>query len=195
MARHAIDAARLASAAGADEQPVTVRLMVDEPYVEAKSLLLHVVAEKGRCRAVYYPHLALSSVVGFPSDVASVELLFTSLLVQAQSAMVNAAKTAPPGARTRSRRFRSSFLRAYATRIGERLEEINASVLSEAEAEAGMALVPVLEQRAQVVDDAFDAVFPDIRKRASGATFDAAGWASGAQAADQAKLNPAELSA
>jgi hypothetical protein len=137
----------------------------------------------------------MSSVVGFPSDVASVELLFTSLLVQAQSAMVNAAKTAPPGAQTRSRRFRSSFLRAYAMRIGERLEEINATVLSEAEAEAGMALVPVLEERAHVVDEAFEALFPDIRQRASGSTFDAAGWASGERAADQAKLNPAELSA
>jgi hypothetical protein len=195
MARHAIDAARVASTAGRDERPVTVRLPVDEPYVEAKSLLLHVVADRGRCRAVYYPHLAMSSVVGFASDVASVELLFTSLLVQAQSAMVNAAKTAPPGASTRSRRFRSSFLRAYAMRIGERLEEINAAVLSEAEAEAGMALVPVLEERAQVVDEAFAERFPDIKQRVSGTTFDAAGWASGEQAADLAKLNPAELSA
>jgi len=195
MARHAIDAARVASAAGGGEQPITVRIPVDDPYVEAKSLLLHVVADRGRCRAVFYPHLAMSSVVGFPSDVASVELLFTSLLVQAQSAMVNAAKTAPPGASTRSRRFRSSFLRAYALRIGERLEEINATVLSEAEAEHGMALVPVLEERAHVVDEAFEAMFPDIRTRASGATFDAAGWASGSQAADRAKLNPAELSA
>jgi hypothetical protein len=80
-------------------------------------------------------------------------------------------------------------------RIGERLEEINAAVLSEAEAEAGMALVPVLEERAHIVDEAFEALFPDIRRRASGSTFDAAGWASGERAADQAKLNPAELSA
>src|SRR3954452_25125297 len=56
MARHAIDAARVAAASGGDERPVTVRLPVDEPYVEAKSLLLHVVADQGRCRAVYYPH-------------------------------------------------------------------------------------------------------------------------------------------
>jgi hypothetical protein len=195
MARHAIDVARVAVTAGADERPVTVRLAVDEPYVEAKSLLLHVVAERGRCRTVYYPHLALSSVVGFASDVASVELLFTSLLVQAQTAMVGAAATAPPGAQTRSRRFRSSFLRAYARRIGQRLDEINAAVLTEAEAEHGMALVPVLEERAQVVDEAFDARFPDIKKRASGSTFDAAGWASGERAADLAKLNPAELPA
>ena len=56
----------------------------------------------------------MSAVVGFAADVAATEVLFTSLLVQAQTAMQAAAATAPAGARTRSRSFRSAFLVAYA---------------------------------------------------------------------------------
>jgi hypothetical protein len=197
MTRHAIDAARLAAATTTsgpeEERPITVRIPVDDPYVDAKARLLHEVAQASRCRAVHFSQVALVSVVGFPSDVAAVDLLFTSLLVQAQTALAAAAKAAPPGARTRSRRYRSSFLLSYAVRIGERLAEVNASVLSDAEAETGLALVPVMEERDQAVDAAFHERFPNIRRVRSNARIDALGWAGGQQAADLAKLNAAEL--
>ena len=122
--------------------------------------MLQMVAEHGRCRAVWSAGIGLSTVAGFASDVAAVELLFTSLLVQAQAAMTDASRTAPPGARTRSRSYRSSFLQAYAARIADRLAEINAAVMADAEAEHGAALVPVLEERAQAVDDVIEAMFP-----------------------------------
>jgi hypothetical protein len=195
MAQHAIDAARLASTRGIDERPVTIRLPVDEPYVDPKSLLLQIVAKHNRCRAVHWERIALSTVVGFASDVTSVEVLFTSLLVQAQTAMAEAARTAPPGARTRSRGYRSTFLRAYAHRVGERLAEINAGVLAEAEAEHGSALVPVLEARSEAVDRLAEELFPDLKTSRYRGNLDPAGWVGGRQAADMAKLNAAELGA
>ncbi|MEZ5179016.1 MAG: DUF2786 domain-containing protein [Acidimicrobiales bacterium] len=139
MTRHAIDAAAVAARGGVTtEAPVVVRLPVDSPYADAKSLLLQFVAEANRCRAIAHGGLGLSAVIGLADDVAATELLFTSLLLQAQGALAAAAKTAPPGTRVRSQSYRSAFLLAYAQRIGDRLDEANRAVLrATAEEEPG----------------------------------------------------------
>ena len=188
MARHAIDAALIDSAAEVGESPTAVRIAVDDPYVEAKSLLLQVVADAVGCRAVFLPRLAMSTVVGFATDLAAVELMYTSLLVQAQTAMVAAARTAPPGTRPRSRGFRSSFLFSFASRIGQRLEEINAFVLAESEAERGIEVLPALLSRDALVDDAVAERFGALQTRRRRGSFDPAGWASGKVAADLAQI-------
>lgn len=194
MTRHAIDAALLDGDDLAGEAPVAVRMPVDDPYVDAKSLLLQVVAEHGRCRAVFHSRLALSTVVGFATDVQAVEMLFTSLLVQAQTAMAAAAKQAPPGTRTRSRSYRSAFLLAYASRIGDRLAEINDTVLGEAEAERGVSLLPALLVPSSLVDEAIADRFGDhvVSSRVRGG-YDPAGWAGGRVAADNARLTAADI--
>ncbi|MEZ5294802.1 MAG: DUF2786 domain-containing protein [Ilumatobacteraceae bacterium] len=134
ITRHAIDTALLADDVGpnTDEHPVATRVDIDDPYADAKSLLLQIVAEANRCRTVYHERLAFSTVLGFAADLAATELLYTSLLVQAQSALAAAGRNAPPGARTRSRSYRSAFLVAYANRIGQRLDEINQHLVDEA---------------------------------------------------------------
>jgi hypothetical protein len=63
-------------------------------------------------------------VVGFASDVEAVELLFTSLLVQAQAALQAAGARKRGDGSSRTRSFRQSFLVAYATRIQERLGRV-----------------------------------------------------------------------
>ncbi len=190
ITRHAIDLAMLSAAGGHSERPITRRLPLDDPYVDAKSMLLQVVAESSRCRAVLHQRYALSSVVGFASDVAATEMLFTSLLVQAQTAMQTAAATAPPGARTRSRGFRAAFLVAFARRIGTRLEAINANVTAAADTDGG--LLPVLAARSSLVDAAVDEMFGPLRATEV-RSYDAAGWASGQLAADCAHLNSGDL--
>ena len=60
--------------------------------------------------------------------------------------MQNAATSAPPGARARSRSFRTAFLTAYAHRVAERLAEINAYVVADVEAETGRSILPVLAE-------------------------------------------------
>lgn len=92
VTRHAIDAAAVEAGLGhRDERPVAIRVPIDRPYVDAKSLLLQVVAQSGRCRAVFHERLAMSTIAGFAADVAACEMLFTSLLLQAQHAMAQAA--------------------------------------------------------------------------------------------------------
>ncbi len=192
MTRHAIDAAVVASGSGGsgrpDECPVAIRVPVEAPYVDAKSLLLQVVAESSRCRTVFHSGLAMSTVVGFAADVSAVEMLFTSLLVQAQTALADAARHAPPGTRVRGQSYRSAFLLAFTERIGDRLAEINDAVVAEVSAEQGPSFLPVLRSRADSVDELMDRRFGDtVRGRVRGG-YDAAGWASGRVAADSAQL-------
>ncbi len=189
MTRHAIDAAIVASErTTTGEEPIAIRVAIDDPYIDAKSLLLQVVATAGRCRAVFDQSIAASTVVGFRTDVIGFELLYTSLLVQAQTSLTNAAKALPAGSRQRSRSFRSSFLLAYANRIGQRLQDIGDQVVAEAEAEHGHSVLPVLRSREVAVTEAVEQRFPTmVSKRVRGG-HDPAGWASGVRAADDAAI-------
>jgi hypothetical protein len=196
IARHAIDAALLAVDDG-DDGPSAIRVFIDDPYIDAKSLLLHVVAQSGRCRAAFTSSVAMCTVVGFASDLAAVQMLFTSLLVQAQTAMAAAARSAPPGSRARSRGFRSSFLQSYASRIGQRLDEVNEAVVAESEADAAAghrrSILPVLASREEAVDEALDDLFGSLSTRRLRGGQDPAGWASGRFAADNAQLGGGTL--
>lgn len=193
MARHAIDTALLWATTERDERPTSIRLPIDDPYADIKSLLLQRVANRSRCTAVWDERHAMSTVVGFASDVAGTELLFTSLLVQSQSAMQAEGAAAGPGARARSRRFRSSFLMAFAHRIDQRLAEIKAAVERAAEAETSGSLLPVLVSRDDAVRDTVAELFGSLASSVVRGGSDAAGWARGTLAADLAELNAGRL--
>ena len=194
MARHAIDAAVLWASSDRDERPTTIRLPIDDPYADIKALLLHQVALRSRCRAVRHVLYGLVSVVGFASDVAAAELLFTSLLVQSQAALQAEGAKAGPGAHARSRSFRSSFLMSYTRRVDQRLAEINAAVEGGAADDHG-SLLPVLAARDDAVDDAVAEMFGELRPDVVRGGSDVAGWVRGKLAADLARLSFADLDA
>ena len=54
MARHAIDAAVLWARSERDERPTMIRVAIDDPYADIKSLLLQHIAHHSRCRAVFH---------------------------------------------------------------------------------------------------------------------------------------------
>jgi hypothetical protein len=210
MAKYNIDQALLAAESGRKDAPAGRRIAVDNPYEAPKTSLLQAVATANRCRVVWSKEVGLASVVGFDADLDAVELLFTSLLVQASTAMLHAGSRQDAYGRSRTRAFRQSFLVSYAIRIGERLSQAAEHATQEAAAEqeaaagqpadavagadsavsAGTALVPFLAARRQAVDDAVDEMFGGTlrRGRAVRAT-DAEGWASGRAAADLASLH------
>ena len=191
MARHAIDSALLWARTDRGDRPVTIRLPIDDPYADQKTHLLHVVATHSRCKAVSHSAYGLHSVVGFATDVAATEMLFTSLLVQSQAAMRAEAANAAPGSRVRGRAFRSSFLLAYACRIDRRLAEVNESVEAEVGQQPGSTLLPVLAARSDAIDEEIAATFgPLTRVRSRGGTSDRLGWERGVLAADRAQLHP-----
>ena len=157
-------------------------------------------------------------MVGFPSDLRAVELLFTSLMVQAMASMTSAGSRQHWTGQNRTRSFRNSFLTAFAVRIGERLEVaaaegqrewIAAGDLTAGAGPAGgtatrphgagterNALVRVLAERDEQVEAAVAERFPRLTTQRSRATLDAEGWVSGTTAADRADLGaPGRLGA
>jgi hypothetical protein len=187
MARHAIDAAMVGAGAGGDG-PTGVRVPVDDPFAGAKSILLAEVAAANRCRAVWSKGFGFSTVLGFESDLEFVDVLYTSLLVQATSAMVAAGSQVDRYGRSRTRSFRQAFLLAYASRIGQRLREAESASRAAAAEEYGPALLPVLADRSAAVRAAEAEAFPHLVSR-SVSISNAAGWAAGRAAADLASLS------
>jgi hypothetical protein len=193
MARHAIDAALVWSQQTANERPITARLAIDDPYADIKSLLLQRVAHHSRCQALSHRDYGLESVIGFAGDVAATEALFTSLLVQSQAALQVEAAAAQPGARPRSRAFRSSFLFSFTQRIDERLAEVNAFVEQAAAAEQGPSLLPALVARHDAVEAAVNEVFGAVTSSVVRGGRDIDGWMSGRMAANRAQLGRGDL--
>ncbi|MGW4533670.1 hypothetical protein ACWEOI_22255 [Nocardia sp. NPDC004340] len=161
------------------------RIWLDTPYVDAKALLVDVVAKGNRSRAIVASEWGFVTIVGDDADLEAIELLTTSLLVQATRAMIASGQDTPDDG-ARSRIFRKSFLVAYATRIGERLAAATAATI--AESPDSERLLPVLASHQLAVDAAFDALFPQARNR--GITIRSAeGWDAGRAAADRAQLD------
>ena len=184
MTRHAIDHAHLDAERGGPRVSAR-RIAVHDPYAGARLLLLAAVADANRCRAVWSKQWGFATLFGDEGDLDAVELLFTSLLVQATRAMVGESR--PRAASAGSiRSFRHSFLVAFAHRIGDRLREAAEAVTAEA-ARRSTALVPVFEERRRAADAALDEAFPTVGTTRLSAR-NAAGWHAGRRAADQADL-------
>ena len=185
MDRHAIDRAVLAaSAPGHHGTPEGRDLTIEAPYASEKFHLLSEVATANRCRAVYAAWNGVATVVGFPEDQETVELLYTSLLVQATTAMLAGADHQPA---RRTRRYRHAFLVAFAARIGERLRAADEAVTAEADRAHQGAVLPVLASRAEEVEDELTRRFPHVRRRRVSIS-DPAGWRAGTVAAERARL-------
>ncbi|MCW2640914.1 MAG: hypothetical protein JWP76_3220 [Dactylosporangium sp.] len=201
ITRHSLDEALLVARAGdATVVPFARRIGVDHPYEGETASLLDAVARANRCHAVWSPEFGFATVFGFDADIDAVDLLHTSLLVQAHRAM---AQTEPPGGkagRARLRAFRQSFLVAFAVRIGERLAGAAEAALADATRtidETGTAatadLLPVLASRDEHVRETMRSVFPHT-VRARGSRVDSReGWDSGRAAADRAALHTRDV--
>lgn len=193
MARYSIDYALLvAEGGGTGAEPTGRRIGVDNPYEGQKVLLVGAVAKANRCRTVWAKSLGFVTVLGFESDVDGVELLFTSLLVQATSAMLAAGSRRDAHGRSSTRSFRQSFLAAYAQRIGERLAESAQQATHAAAREligpAADRLLPVLASRKAAVDNLAEEIFPSLVELNVAPARNWDGWVSGRAAADQARL-------
>jgi hypothetical protein len=187
MTRHSIDEALLADASGERFDVDGLRVLIDNPYAAEKATLLHVVAKANRTRAVWSDFGSYGTLVGAPTDVSQVQMLFTSLLVQATRSMIQAGETSRGADRTSG--FRKAFLTSFAIRIGERLVDADA----EAAKAYGSALVPVFERQASAVDDELKRSFPNVTTPTAVKSYDARGWDAGAHAANEAVLPAGEV--
>jgi hypothetical protein len=192
MARHAIDDALVTSGGGSTGAPTTARreVTLTDPYAKQRFMLLGTVADANRATAVYEPARRVAHLFGDPGDLEAIELLFTSLLVQATTAMLQARSPRRAAASTTAA-FRRSFLTAYAVRIGERLERATAAATRAASEGTGRAVLPVLARRHAAAQDAATAAFPRARPSRLPVS-SAAGASAGLAAADQARIGDPE---
>ncbi|MET8902165.1 MULTISPECIES: DUF2786 domain-containing protein [unclassified Streptomyces] len=188
MARHSVDEALLSAHAPSPDAPGACRIGVEAPYEQAKAVLLDAVADANHCRAVWNEPLGFSTVVGFEADLEAVELLYTSLLVQAEAAMTKAEAAQRAGGRKRTKTFRQSFLAAYAHRAGTRLRAAAEAVAAEAGSAGDVDLLPVLASRDVAVTDRLERMFPETTTTRLRGAGDAAGWTEGTRAADHAEV-------
>lgn len=188
MSRHAIDEAMLAAAGRRDTAAITVRVIdIAPPYASAKASLLGAVANANTCRVVMTAAgsgARTCQVVGHPDDLDHTVTLYGALSLHATRSML--AADVPFG--DTPRRFRHSFLLAFAGRIGERLRAARRDAVDDARRTgAGQGVDVVLADRATEVDRAFRQAFPHTRNaRASSSS--RAGHVSGRSAANGAAI-------
>lgn len=187
MTRHRIDRATVDEGADRVEEVVVRRVWVEDPYADPKAMLLNGIAGANGCRAVWSKGFGFATVFGHPHDLAGVEELFTSLLVQSGAALRREGSKQDRYGRSRTRRFRRSFLVAFGARITERLRETAEDTVRTVEAETGRELVAVLDSRARAADEAVEETFPGLESVTMSAT-DWEGASAGARCADEADL-------
>lgn len=192
MARHGIDAALLAAAdPGLDEIGAT-RLGMDDPYSAGKARLLGWTASALRCRVVLHEawggRVAAVSVFGFASDRERVELLYTSLLLQATGQV---ARQRPRHRDESVAAYRRSWLHGFSVEVHRRLvaaESRAAQAHSPVATDTGSCSVAlVLADRSDRVDRAYLDAFPTIG-RARRSTLSGSGFAAGTSAGERADL-------
>jgi hypothetical protein len=185
MARYALSRALLEHETGVRQCAIVRRLWLENPYINGKAMLVSAVADANRCRAVLSAEWGYLSLVGDSADLDAVELLSTSLLVQASRAMLSSAPQATRSGTSRTRSYRQSFWIAYATRIGERLREASEGAAAAVDKSR---LLPALAARTQVVEEQFNLMFPMLVQK-SVSISNSAGWGAGRAAADRAHLD------
>ena len=186
MSRHLIDQALIDARRLDRDEPTVRHIVVEPPYVVGNVLLLNEVAKAfGIPVAIsggYYSSPRRCTLVGFTGDLAMVELLFTSLLLQASTAMRLASAGHP-----RVKAFRRSFLFGYASTIGARLAAVRQESVQAAKSTTPGTELVLVDRQARV-EAAFEREFPRLGKfRATMSS--GSGFMAGRKAGVQADLS------
>jgi uncharacterized protein DUF2786 len=199
MADWGIEAAQLA-ATGRTSDNIELRVVdIDAPYGTAKSHLLSSVARPMRCQTVRHAHRRgggySCTVVGFRSDIERVELLYTSLMVQATSQLLRVRPPACGGESVKS--FRRAWLYAYGQAVNDRLTTTERRATAGdhaavATTSTAMSTALVLREREQRVEDAKRRAFPHLVTRSVSLT-STDGFGAGYRAGHNADLGKARV--
>jgi len=175
--KHAIDVALIDASSGTRSKPELRTLDIDPPYVSAKLVLLANVASAHNVEVVTRTDSSQAIMVGFPSDLQLVDLLFTSLLLQAAGAMLRQRST--------SRAFRRAFLIGFASEVGRRLEEARTEAVAES---GGTSTEIALRGRHDEVEAAMREHFPRLGTKRTSIS-DGGGLIAGQQSGAMANLS------
>jgi hypothetical protein len=190
MARHGIDAALLAAARPDTDRIGQQRIEMQDPYSAGKARLLGWTASALGCRWVLHGawggKVAAVTVFGHASDRERVELLYTSLQLQASTQLV---RVRPAWLGESVAAYRRSWLHGFAVEVHRRLSsaEDRAAASAADPAADGPGVALVLADRRERVDRAYAAAFPRLGT-ARRTVLSGSGFAAGARAGEQADL-------
>lgn len=190
MTRHGIDEAHARAAAGHGPEPVQTfpyAVSGTDGHGKARAALVYRVAEALGCKAAVTlarpPAPCMTAIVGAAPDLATLQRLLPLIMVQAERAAADQARTA-----THDRGYLSSFLVGYGTGVADKIHARRATLAHESHRAA-----LVLKDRADRVSAAFDALFGNsVTDVPTGYT--AIGLIAGRDAGHHADLNDAGLS-
>jgi hypothetical protein len=196
MARHGIDAALLDATAAKKETIESRRITITGPYSRDKADLLTWLGGALRCRTVLHSQakrIIAVTVVGFASDLERLELLYTSLLLQATRQLVH---VAPPWSSQESTAaYRRTWFQGFNSVVARRVREAETQAVEETPEPTGTStpgVALVLADRKAQVDVALDALFPTLgtakRRKLSGT-----GRRAGAQAGLRADIGSKQV--
>lgn len=183
LSKYALDAALLETRQSTHDEVIVKKVYCGSRFWLRETSLLHGVAVTNGCRTVrhrlrqrrdendnyvgrYYGRdvAAYMDIVGFERDIAAVEMLWTSLLVQSASALEIAIRSLPPGSNRWS--FSINFLDAFNETVRVRLMKLRHEAVRAREAEAQDAnesLLPVLQDRDKRVSAAVNERYGRLR--------------------------------
>jgi hypothetical protein len=192
MARHGIDEALLGAADPGRDRIGAARVAMDNPYSAAKARLLGWVASALGCRCVLHEAwggtVGAVTVFGHESDRERVELLYTSLLLQATAQVV---RLRPPRQGESVAAYRRSWLHGFAVEVHRRLTAAEQAAADEARAAPptgnGPSVELVLADRHERVDRAYGEAFPALG-RARRSVLSGSGFGAGTRAGARADL-------
>lgn len=170
IAAYGIDRALLAERCPGSDVVGDRVVLLDAPYALDKAGLLSAVASALRCRAVQRTRYdggtqELSMhLFGYESDLARAEVLYTSLLLQASSAVQRTFP--PPGEHVAAyrRSWLTGFTRAVARRLADSEARAETAAQDDAAGPAGRSMSLVLADRSVAVRSALESEYPHLRK-------------------------------
>ncbi len=185
IARHGIDAGLLAATGATHDEVGGRAIIVENPYARDKAHLLTSVADPLRCQTVHVQGHGryVVRVYGFTTDLERVELLYTSLLLQATRDLVH---VRPDEWGESTAAYRRSWMAGFASAVATRLHRAERRAAADQPAAAdGTSTALVLRDRSTHVDQAVAADYPRLRtmrRRSLTGSGRSDGFASGARA-------------
>lgn len=201
MAKFGIEEHMLAAKLHKDEKPIRIEIEISNPYGTDKKILLNEIGKALGTMPIWHarrPGIGENRsvgagemiIIGFESDLERVEILYTSLLLQAFSEM---AKTEIPYG-SKPVRFRKSFLTAFASTVSKRIQEAEERARAMYEKETGIGTALVVVDRADRIQaslrDLIDGRVQTSRRKLRG---DGRGYLRGEEAGNRADIGQDHL--
>lgn len=202
IADNAISEAMLRAGQSKSEDVEMRKIRIQGPYAQDKITLMNQVAKTNGVELLHTgDQIGGTSdkqvtVIGFPSDLDSVDLLYTSLLMQMVNECIKAAKdyTPVPGYGGGRDQFKRSFMYAFSQIVRDRLNEAMEMAKREARTTHGTGVSLVLADRGQMVKSEMERLFPHIKTTKRKVAWNGAGHGAGKAAGARATLGGKSVS-